>query len=673
MASLNTMRTKYGVILSVIIGGALLAFVLSLRDEMGFAGNDPEVCEINGDAITASEFSAAYEEVKLLSGEATTDQEASQRISSTMQSLLTDRVFAPAFNEMGLTISSAEYAAILRGEVSSDVLAMFFGGDVDALNGFIARAQVDPQLQLVWSAIKKQVLFGRQANKFAHLTRKGAYANKLEVEQGVKKANNLYDGRYVRVRYSSVADSLVSVSDSEIKAYYNANKKLYKQTPYRSISYVEFEVAPTDADKSAIEAEVMAAAAEFKVAKDLVAFSRENRNVNIAPNYVALAQLSENESKALSKGGMYGPELVGNEWRATRVLDSRNAPEEFELKYMALNAADAKLADSLYAALKSNKAKFEDVAAKHSIAPNAADGGAVPTITYAALSEQNKELADAVYGKKAGDIVKIANSQAVQIAKIVKVGKMKKHLRLATLEYPVVASGTTDFDVRTMANQFASSAKGSVEKFTETASAGALSSRSSNVNRGERGVRGLDGNSIEVVRWAGNAKVGDVSDVIKVGSNYVVAVLTAINDNEYRALADVSASIKNTLLNDKKYELIAAKMNGATLEEIAEANGESVTTFEKAKSGGVITGVGSMELRLMGAIASLEKGVVSAPIKGRSGAFVVVVDDVETEAEAQTLEAEKVKAQADAERAAMMAFPMLMQSVEIVDNTPMFF
>ena len=149
MASLNTMRTKYGVILSVIIGGALLAFVLSLRDEMGFAGNDPEVCEINGDAITASEFSAAYEEAKLLSGEATTDQEASQRISSTMQSLLTDRVFAPAFNEMGLTISSAEYAAILRGEVSSDVLAMFFGGDADALNGFIARAQVDPQLQLV--------------------------------------------------------------------------------------------------------------------------------------------------------------------------------------------------------------------------------------------------------------------------------------------------------------------------------------------------------------------------------------------------------------------------------------------------------------------------------------------------------------------------------------------
>ena len=41
MASLNTLRTKFGVVLSVIIALALLAFILSLRDDMGFSGNDP--------------------------------------------------------------------------------------------------------------------------------------------------------------------------------------------------------------------------------------------------------------------------------------------------------------------------------------------------------------------------------------------------------------------------------------------------------------------------------------------------------------------------------------------------------------------------------------------------------------------------------------------------------
>ena len=40
MASLNTLRTKFGIVLSIIIALALLAFILSLKTEMGFAGND---------------------------------------------------------------------------------------------------------------------------------------------------------------------------------------------------------------------------------------------------------------------------------------------------------------------------------------------------------------------------------------------------------------------------------------------------------------------------------------------------------------------------------------------------------------------------------------------------------------------------------------------------------
>lgn len=41
MASLNTLRTKFGIVLSIVIAGALLAFILSLKTEMGFSGNDP--------------------------------------------------------------------------------------------------------------------------------------------------------------------------------------------------------------------------------------------------------------------------------------------------------------------------------------------------------------------------------------------------------------------------------------------------------------------------------------------------------------------------------------------------------------------------------------------------------------------------------------------------------
>ena len=68
MASLNTFRTKFGIVLSIVIAGALLAFILSLKTEMGFSGNDPRVGVINGKKINYSEYYNQYEQIRAQSG-----------------------------------------------------------------------------------------------------------------------------------------------------------------------------------------------------------------------------------------------------------------------------------------------------------------------------------------------------------------------------------------------------------------------------------------------------------------------------------------------------------------------------------------------------------------------------------------------------------------------------
>ena len=118
MASLNTMRTKFGVILSVIIGGALLAFILSLKTEMGFSGNDPKVGEIDGDKILYSEYLAAYDDMKAQMGGdgAYDDETANQLISATWQSLLANHVLLPGLESLGIAVPESEREAMLRGE-----------------------------------------------------------------------------------------------------------------------------------------------------------------------------------------------------------------------------------------------------------------------------------------------------------------------------------------------------------------------------------------------------------------------------------------------------------------------------------------------------------------------------------------------------------------------------
>ncbi len=56
MASLNTLLIRFGVVLSIIIAFALLAFISRLKRILHFRGNDPKVGVINGSKIRYSEY-----------------------------------------------------------------------------------------------------------------------------------------------------------------------------------------------------------------------------------------------------------------------------------------------------------------------------------------------------------------------------------------------------------------------------------------------------------------------------------------------------------------------------------------------------------------------------------------------------------------------------------------
>lgn len=677
MLSLNTLRTKFSVLLLIIIGGALLAFILSLKTEMGFSGNDPEVGEVNGDEIHYSEFLAAYEDVKTQMGGDNFDyNQSAQAVSMAWQSLLTDRVFVPGFEKLGLTVVPAERKAMLQGELESGVYGSVFADprtgvyDVAALTNFLAQAEGNPQMQQIWNLIDKQARIERVMNKYMDLVRGGAYANALTLSKGVAAENNTYKGKFVACKYSTVADSLVTVSKAEIKKYYNAHKSQYKQTPYRTINYAHFEIEPTAEDKKAIEENAKKNTEIFAKNNSLRNYIREQAHASLASTYVAAKSLPSEEAAALKAGKTFGPKLQGDEWYASRAFETRNVPDSLELQHIVVSYTDSKLADSLYTVARQRNADFAALASEYSVAETAAEGGVIGNVAYSALST---ELADAFASVKKGDVVKVVSGNAIQIFKVLSTGSVTRHYRLATLTYPVDASQETMRNIHKEASLFAVNAKGSVAKFNEAASS--ISTSTMNISQDSRNVPGLQ-NSLEVVRWANDAEVGEVSDLIKLDDGYVVAVVTAIDNGEYKSLESVSSQIKNTLLREKKAALLKEKMQGATLEEIAANAGSKVEEFKDAKASAYyVQGIG-VEPRVLGAISAVAAdatGAVLPLVEGNSGVYAVVVDEVAV-AEAQTLEAERVKAQAQAESmASRRAMYAVQDAAEIVDNTVKFF
>ena len=652
MASLNTLRTKFGIVLSIVIAGALLAFILSLKTEMGFSGNDPRVGVIDGEKINYSEYYNQYEQVKAQSGaQESNEQQSAMLANAAWQALIGKYVLTPGFDKMGLRVTEPERMSMVSGQHPSQAFYNAFADprtgeyNVAAVHQFLSEAEANAQAQQAWAQLNEQARMEREVAKFLGLIKGGVYVNSLEVANGVNSANNTYAGKWAGKKYSAVPDSLIQLKSSDIKAYYNSHKNMFKQTPSRALSYVVFEVSPTDDDMLALEKSVAEVGAQFAATEELKSFVRANRNGKIADNYVSAKQLSEEEAKALLDGATYGPVLKNNEWTMARALDTKIVPDSMGIRHIVLPYTQEALADSLLTVLKGG-ADFAQVAAQYSVYDaTAANGGEVGVMPFSAFSG---EFAAALANAKTGDIVKIASGDAIQLMQVYRADKPSKHVQVASITYPVEASAATRRDIHNQAGTFSVNAKGSVEAFNDAASAAAVTPRFASLAQGERTIRGLE-DSRDVARWAYGAEVGDVSEIFPVGKDYVIAMLTEIDDNEFAPLEKVSAQIRAQVLRDKKYDYIVKELSGSTLDEQAKSLGTEVADFDNVTFGAFYVNGPGFEPRLIGAISSTtEKGVLSAPVKGLSGVYVFEVDDIQT-SDKQTAEGEKVRAQAMAE------------------------
>ena len=669
MASLNTLRTKYGVILSVVIILALLAFIISLGPEMGFFGsNDPTVGVINDEKVGYMEYMNEYETIKSYNGgDESTEEGTNALANATWQALVAKHLLVPGFDKMGIAVSDAERMSMISGEHLSQVYYNAFADQngaysVESITAFLSQVSANPDYQKFWTYLNSQASLDRMLSKYMGVVKAGVYANKLEVEQGLAAANESRNGRMVALEYNTIPDSLVTVTDAEVQKYYEAHKKQYAKLPHRAISYVVFDVEPTEKDMIEIEKKAATMGEEFAAAEDVRAFVRKNMG-NVAMNYQSKAMLSEEESVLLD-GKQYGPVLKANEWVISRPVDIKMAPDSVGLNHIVLDATQVALADSLVTVLKGG-ANFADVAAAHSAyAATAQNGGDLGVIPFSAL---NPELADVLATAKKGDIIKTTISGVTQILKVTRTDAAKKHVLVGTVTIPVEPSSATRRDVHNVASIFSVDGKGSMDKFNAAATAAAVTPRIARISQGERSIAGLE-NSREVARWAYGAKEQEISEIFNLGNAYVVAMLTDIDESEYTPVNEVYYNISLTLLRDKKFELLKEKLAGASIEEVAKTAGVEAVAFEGVQYSDFGVGSIALEPRLVGAIATTtEKGKLSAPVKGYTNAVVFVVDDI-VKSENRTADAEKVRLQATNENIAAQTSMMALQNLAELED-----
>ena len=144
-------------------------------------------------------------------------------------------------------------------------------------------------------------------------------------------------------------------------------------------------------------------------------------------------------------------------------------------------------------------------------------------------------------------------------------------------------------------------------------------------------VQGI-ANSQNMANWANGAELGESKQFVIDGVTYVVLVI-AVDTEEFEALND--SAIRRKLMNEKKYELLAAKAN--TLEAAKAFEGAKAEAFTGAKFAD-----NNLDAHLVGAIAATTETGKVQMVKGNNAAYVFVVNKINGEVDPASYDTERL-------------------------------
>ena len=695
MAVLQKIRVKFGLAISIIIALALLSFIIdpsTLETALNSMSAKYDVGQIAGKRVSYTDFQENVDKFttihQIASGSSVQNEETQKQIRNAAWQDFVDRyMFLKNAKNAGIRVGEDEMVDLTTGNNISPVLSQnraFFDEtgaySPDALREFVQNASSDSRLKTFWSYLQNSVMVQKYYDKYDALFAGSSIQPKLFADMAVEEANTTASVEYVMIPFD-YADSTVTVTNGEIKRYYDAHKKDYKQKAGRDIEYVVYEVVPSEADIARSNDEIDALLPEFAATTNMKAFLLRNSDRSYSEYWYKQDELANNLSSDIAEFVFSGNQGIspvyksGNLFRAVKTIATANVPDSVYVKHILLQGADAKhVADSLCGVVAKG-GNFASLATLYSADQNSADGGemgnlgwftqnyTIPGFEGCVTAELNKPF---VLNTQYGSHVVVVTKRTKPVAK----------KQVAILEKTALASKETFNDFYAKANRFATLAAGTLEGYRKAVdSTGVYSHPMNNVTEATSNY-GAISQAKEITRWVYDNKPGKASNIITVNNNYFfIVAVKAAREEGYTPVSDVAANINEVLklekLQAKSVKDVAAKVEGMTdLQQIADALKSSVQTREDVAFGS--TSAPAVEPALLGAIAKAPEGQLCGPVAGRACTYMFKVTKRET-GSFYTAEDAATMEQNKARYTTQMIVPTMMEYDNVKDNRERFF
>lgn len=655
MAILGKIRER-SIFLIFIIGMALLAFVFTgLFDGNSNTSQDP-VIVVGDEEVGIDEFSRQVD-----FAERSYRMSTMQAVNFAYEQSTNAKAFEQTFDVLGLAVGKSHIEQFLKADpnFSSDPQFQDENGifDPELFAEFIlGLSQNNPQGFEQWKAQEATIINNLRVQHYQDMVAAGMHTTTFEAQQDYAYQNDNIDLKYVRIPYSIIPDSLVSVSSKDIEKYLKENKTEYKREASRNLRYVQFSEDPTPDDKVLIENELRVLLTERtlfnEVSKqeetlpslasvsiqNLPSFVGEHSDLPYQDRFVTENEISSNYANTLftlDVGEVFGPyedngftnisRLVarekGGKAKARHILIAFSGATRVAEDITRTKAQAKTLANSLLRKVKRG-ADFAELARENSDGPSAPRGGELPEFVQ---GDMVAPFGDFVFKNRVGALGVVETEFGYHV---IEVQDKKDVVKLATIAKKLLPSEATSNQVFTAATQFELAVQ--QNDFTQQVKLNSYTIKELN------GVKALDetlaslGAQRQVIRWAFEAerKPLDIKRFSLSSGGYIVVQVSDILTEGLPSADEVQADVVVNVRNEKKKALLLEQINPySSLEEVAQQFELTVNSSKAVnRKTSMLVGV-SQETEVVGASFGLEKNVVSDPIAGNSGVFVVQVTE----------------------------------------------
>ncbi|HWP81675.1 MAG TPA: peptidylprolyl isomerase [Bacteroidota bacterium] len=636
--------------LSKVFAVFAVVFILYIMLDWGMdlpalnpGGKTDVVGVINGKEIKYREFAELLRQMiqtyKSQTGRDPDEETERQIRQQVWNEIVGQTLIEQEIDRLGITVTDEEIVEIAHGPNPPEFVASQFRDSNGVFNRAAYEAALaDPQNRAAWLQVEEIIRRQRRSEKLTSLLLASIRVTEGEIRQRFIDQNVTLEAEYVLFDPNRlVDDSLVTVTDDEVRKHYEETQEEFRIRAARRLKYVYFSQSPTAEDTLDVLSEMNRLLEQVKAGGDFLELAKTYSEIPATDAYFKHGELSrvkENAVFSAKKGDVVGPIVDFDGVHLIKILDERRGTKEY-VRASHILLGNVTGPDSVKQIQKARDilrqarsgANFAELARQHSEDPGSASQGG--DLGWTAREGWVKPFADAAFGARVGQIVGPVRSQfGWHIIKVT--GRDNRELKIADLAMRIKASSSAIDRMYQLAEDFAYLAK--EEGFEKAAEFSKYEVRETPDFTKGSPVPGIGVNDA-VSNFAFKNNVGSISDPLGVPGGIAVFMVSSIRHEGFRPLDDVKGIVRAQVVRKKKMSLIKPRVDefyaslkpGSDL--IAAASGLHGVTAQRTgpfKAGESVAMLGR-DPAFTGLALSLNPGEISKPFQGQRGYYIVKV------------------------------------------------